>query len=70
MYIASMDEKKKTQIEKRAYELFVARGGQDGYHMEDWLKAESEIIGAEGAPAAPKTPEKPAGKPVSVKRKR
>lgn len=50
-----MDENTKNRIEKRAYELFVARGGQDGYHMEDWLKAEGEILKAEGtADAAPK----------------
>ena len=34
------------QIERRAYELFQARGGQDGYHIDDWLQAEKEIAGA------------------------
>lgn len=30
-------------IEVRAYELFVQRGYVDGYHLEDWLTAESEL---------------------------
>jgi hypothetical protein len=30
-------------IQKRAYEIYVARGGEPGREMEDWLKAESEI---------------------------
>jgi hypothetical protein len=30
-------------IEVRAYELFVQRGYADGYHLEDWLTAESEL---------------------------
>lgn len=37
--MASMRE----MIEKRAYELFLERGGVHGYHMEDWLQAEKEI---------------------------
>jgi hypothetical protein len=64
-----MDENMKARIEKRAYELFVARGGQDGYHMEDWLKAESEILKAEEAATAHTEPGKPAGKPGPRKRK-
>lgn len=32
-------------VAKRAYELFIARGGQHGYHIEDWLTAEKEILG-------------------------
>jgi hypothetical protein len=30
-------------IELRAYELFAQRGYADGYHLEDWLIAESEL---------------------------
>lgn len=33
----------KEKIEKRAYELFLARGGKQGYAIDDWLKAEREI---------------------------
>jgi hypothetical protein len=31
------------QIAARAYELFLARGGEHGYHEEDWLRAEQEL---------------------------
>lgn len=30
-------------IARRAYELFEARGGLHGFHMQDWLTAESEL---------------------------
>ncbi len=30
-------------IARRAYELFMARGGTHGYDIEDWLKAEREL---------------------------
>ena len=32
------------QIRRRAYELFEQRGRQDGFHEQDWLQAESEIL--------------------------
>jgi hypothetical protein len=31
------------QIAKRAYELFLARGGQHGHHEQDWQQAEREL---------------------------
>lgn len=31
------------RIAKRAYELFLARGGLHGYHIQDWAQAEKEI---------------------------
>ena len=31
------------EIRQRAYELFEARGGQQGHELEDWLRAEEEI---------------------------
>ncbi len=31
------------KIRRRAYELYEARGRQDGRELEDWLKAEAEI---------------------------
>jgi hypothetical protein len=31
-------------IEKRAYELFVARGGEHGYAYQDWLQAEKDVM--------------------------
>jgi hypothetical protein len=32
------------RIAKRAYDLYLARGGSDGAAMEDWLAAEREWI--------------------------
>jgi hypothetical protein len=31
------------EIALRAFELFLARGGEHGHHEEDWLKAEREL---------------------------
>jgi Protein of unknown function (DUF2934) len=31
-------------IRRRAYELYEQRGRQDGFHEQDWLQAESEIL--------------------------
>jgi hypothetical protein len=31
-------------IAKRAYELFLARGGEDGHDLDDWLQAEQELL--------------------------
>jgi hypothetical protein len=33
------------QIELRAYEIFLERGGQDGHDLEDWVAAERELNG-------------------------
>jgi Protein of unknown function (DUF2934) len=35
-------------IARRAYELFLARGGEHGHDVEDWLRAEGEIIAEQG----------------------
>lgn len=51
-----MQDAIKGKIEKRAYELFLKRGGVHGYAMEDWMLAEKEI-----------TAEMKAGKKVEVK---
>jgi Protein of unknown function (DUF2934) len=32
------------EIRTRAYELYVERGGQDGFDQEDWARAEREIL--------------------------
>jgi hypothetical protein len=32
-----------SQISLRAYELYEARGREDGHEQEDWLRAEEEI---------------------------
>ena len=31
------------RVARRAYELYLARGGGDGMDMEDWLAAEREV---------------------------
>jgi hypothetical protein len=31
------------QIARRAYEIFLARGGQHGHHEQDWQQAEREL---------------------------
>jgi len=31
------------QIARRAYELYLERGGQPGRELEDWLQAEREV---------------------------
>ena len=31
------------EIEQRAYEIYLERGGEDGRSMEDWLAAEKEL---------------------------
>jgi hypothetical protein len=31
------------QISRRAYELYLARGGKDGAEQSDWLQAEQDL---------------------------
>jgi Protein of unknown function (DUF2934) len=31
------------EIRRRAYELYEARGRQEGFHQEDWIRAEEEV---------------------------
>ena len=37
---------------KRAYQLYVDRGMDDGRDLEDWFRAEEELLGKERAVAA------------------
>jgi outer membrane protein TolC len=32
------------RLAQRAYELYLARGGEDGRDLEDWLTAERELL--------------------------
>jgi hypothetical protein len=32
------------RLAQRAYELYLARGGEDGRDLEDWLAAERELL--------------------------
>ncbi len=36
-------EPSREEIAQRAFELFLARGGEHGRHEEDWLRAEREV---------------------------
>jgi hypothetical protein len=38
--LEEMDER----IRKRAYEIYLARGGAPGRELDDWLQAEQEIL--------------------------
>jgi len=40
---AEVDREERIRV--RAYELYEARGGEDGHDTEDWLSAEAEIDG-------------------------
>lgn len=52
------------QIQTRAYELYLARGGTSGNEHEDWVQAERELTEAAAAsPVAPAEQE-----PVSSKK--
>jgi hypothetical protein len=33
----------KEQISQRAYEIYLARGCEDGYDLSDWIEAEREL---------------------------
>jgi hypothetical protein len=35
------------RIRQRAYELYEQRGKVDGFALDDWLRAEAEILGAQ-----------------------
>lgn len=41
--ITVTEEELREMIEKRAYELFLERGGHHGEHESDWYHAEEEI---------------------------
>jgi hypothetical protein len=58
-----MDDATRQKIEKRAYELFIERGGIHGYHLEDWNKAEKQVMGKK--PAATVPPPSQPGKKIN-----
>ena len=45
---AAVSEPTQEAIELRAYELYVARGGDQGQDLDDWLQAERELREAQG----------------------
>lgn len=40
------------EIARRAYRLYLERGGQDGHDVEDWLGAEAELLHDRGRAAS------------------
>lgn len=44
-------EERLEKIRQRAYELFEARGREEGHDFEDWLQAEAEIEALEARKA-------------------
>lgn len=40
------------EVARRAYELYLERGGQDGHDVEDWLGAEAELLHDRGRAAS------------------
>ena len=42
---AKTKESPATEIERRAYELYLERGGGDGHDVDDWVQAERELRG-------------------------
>ena len=51
--MSNLDKTKITreQIENRAYELYLKRGGVNGSDQDDWFAAERELRAAQDAPA-------------------
>lgn len=37
------DSQRLEEIRIRAYEIYIERGGQPGYDLDDWLQAEREL---------------------------
>jgi hypothetical protein len=50
--LVSESRELKEKIRQRAYELYEARGRDDGHELEDWLRAEEEILEQEARPKA------------------
>ena len=46
---APQHDTRSERIRRRAHELYVQRGSQSGSELDDWLRAEEEILRAEDA---------------------
>jgi hypothetical protein len=40
------------QVENRAYEIYLRRGGENGSEQGDWFAAERELLAEQNAPAS------------------
>ena len=38
-----LDSRREEEIRRRAYEIYLTRGGEPGHDLEDWLQAEREL---------------------------
>ena len=54
MTVAIVRRISEAEIARRAFELYCSRGGQHGQDLEDWLRAERELLST--APAMPTAP--------------
>ena len=45
--INDVSAKLQKRIQQRAFELYESRGAEPGHELEDWTRAESEILGEE-----------------------
>ncbi len=41
--VTTLPQTQEEQIRHRAYELYEARGRQDGHELDDWLEAEAQV---------------------------
>ena len=48
----AVEEGDEQEIRIRAYEIYLQRGGQPGYELEDWLQAERELTSKEEGSAS------------------
>jgi hypothetical protein len=39
-----MDRMYEEDVARRAYDLFLSRGGQHGHDVDDWLEAERQLV--------------------------
>ena len=46
---SNVSEERLEKIRQRAYELYEARGGEEGHDFDDWLQAEAESEAREAA---------------------
>lgn len=42
--VGILAEEQQQNIRLRAFELYEARGREDGHEVEDWLQAEAEVV--------------------------
>ena len=51
-----MNSGQREDVARRAYELFLSRGGQHGRDLDDWLEAERQLTVTRVTPLVPRGP--------------